>query len=75
MVDVVEQGLGKEGKLSLKFEGGKAKLVLGHSHASGSVSLVAEEDAGYFLDKLADAIPGDWDRAVIEVVKGIVKSL
>lgn len=75
MVDVVDKELGSEGKVSLKFEGGKVKIVLSHAHASGSVSLVAEEDAAYFLDKLAEAIPGDWDKTVIEIVKGIVKSL
>jgi hypothetical protein len=75
MVDIVEKDLGPEGSVSLKFEDGKAKLALKHEHASGAVSLLVEEDAGYFLDKLAAAIPGAWDDAALAILKGLVKGL
>lgn len=62
--------LGPEGKLTLKLEGGKVILTVSHVHASGSLSLVATEDAKYFLELLKVAIPGNWDDLVISVVEG-----
>lgn len=65
-----EIALGPEGKLGLKLEGGKLILTITHVHASGELSLVAKEDAKYFLEKLKVAIPGSWDDLVISVVEG-----
>lgn len=75
MVDLVNEALGSEGNVSLKFEGGKAKLAVSHAHASGSVALVVEEDACYFLDKLAAAIPGAFDDAIIAMAKEVLKKM
>lgn len=65
-----EIALGSEGKLDIKLEGGKVVLSVTHTHASGNVSLVATEDAKYFLEKLKVAIPGNWDDLVISVIEG-----
>lgn len=62
--------LGPEGTLDIKLEGGKVILTVSHVHASGSLSLVATEDAKYFLELLKKAIPGNWDDLVISVVEG-----
>lgn len=69
-MDLVAQPIGSEGALSVKLEGGKLVLEIKHLHASGEVSLVAKEDAKYFLEKLKVAIPGSWDDLLISVVEG-----
>lgn len=74
-MELINQPLGVEGSLEISFKEGKLLLSVKHAHASGSVGIVAEQDAGYFLDKLAEAIPGDWDKAVIEVLKGIIRTM
>lgn len=74
-MEVVNQPLGVEGKLELKFEDGKAKLLISHNHSSGSVGVVVEQDAEYFLRKLAEAIPGAWDDAALGIVISLVKAL
>jgi hypothetical protein len=66
--------LGPEGNMDLKLEAGKLVIEIKHVHASGEVSLVAKEDAGYFLDKLAALIPGQIDDAVIAVIKAALKA-
>jgi len=72
-MDLVKESLGSEGSVSLKVSDGKLLITLEHTHASGKLSLVAEEDASYFLDKLAAAIPGQIDDAVLAVIKGALK--
>lgn len=74
-MDLISKPLGAEGQFDLDFVDGKIVIKVSHNHASGSVSIVAEQDASYFLDKLAEKIPGDWDKAVIEVIKGLIKGL
>lgn len=69
-MNLVDQKIGAEGSVDLKLEGGKLVLEFKHVHASGEVSLVAKEDAKYFLEKLKVAIPGNWDDLVISVVEG-----
>lgn len=67
--------LGPEGQLALKLEDGKLVIEVKHVHASGEVSVVAKEDAGYFMDKLAALIPGQLDDAIIALIKGALKAL
>lgn len=74
-MDLASGQVGSEGAYELKFEDGKAVLKVTHAHASGKVSLIVEEDAIYFMDKLKDAIPGKIDDAVIELLKGAVKAV
>jgi hypothetical protein len=71
-MDLVEQPVGPEGTLSVKLEAGKIVLTFSHVHASGDVSVVAKEDAKYFLEKLKVAIPGNWDDLVINALEGIM---
>ena len=74
-MDIVDKPIGSEGSLDLQFKDGKLVFLVKHNHASGSVSLVVEEDAGYFLDKLAAVIPGQVDDAIFAVLKGALKTL
>lgn len=74
-MDLVKGVLGTEGSYELKFEGGKVVLSLVHKHASGDIGLVVKEDAEYFIDQLAKAIPGTFDDKLLELLKGAVKAL
>lgn len=64
-----EIAIGSEGKLDIKLEGGKVILTITHEHASGSLSLIASEDAKYFLEKLKPMIPGTIDDYLINIVE------
>lgn len=68
-MDVIDKPLGSEGHIDVKLEGGNAVISITHNHASGSVSVVAKENAKYFLDKLKVLIPGKIDDMVIDVVE------
>lgn len=74
-MELVNQAIGEEGALTVKLEGGKLLVAISHVHASGAVSVSAEEDAGYFFDKLAEAIPGVFDDVIIGLIKDAVKKL
>lgn len=69
-MDIVNQPVGPEGSVSVKLEGGKLVLEFKHLHASGELSVIAKEDAKYFLEKLKVAIPGKFDDVVIDIVEG-----
>lgn len=69
-MDAIDQKIGPEGNIKVGIEGGKLVLTFTHVHASGEVSIVAKEDAKYFLEKLKVAIPGNWDDLVINVIEG-----
>lgn len=73
-MDVVNQQVG-EAKLEVKLLAGKLVLSFTDVHESGSVTLSASEDAGYFLDKLEAAIPGAFSKDIIELAKAAIKSL
>ncbi len=68
-MEIVNKDLGAEGKLDLKLEGGKLVLTVTHLHASGEISIVAKEDAKYFLEKLKVLIPGTIDDYLINIVE------
>lgn len=61
--------LGPEGNLDVKLEDGKLVLTISHVHASGQISVVATEDAKYFLEKLKVLIPGTIDDYLINILE------
>jgi hypothetical protein len=67
--------LGTEGKMVLKVEAGKLVIEAIHSHKSGEVKVSISENPDYFLDLLANLIPGVWDDAVIALAKDAIKRL
>lgn len=71
-MDVVSTALGSEGTLKLELVGGKIVLTITHLHASGALSVVAKEDAKYFLEKLKDVIPGTIDDMLITLAESII---
>lgn len=74
-MEITQGALGSEGQYSIVFKEGKAILEAAHVHASGKVALVIEQDACYFLDQLAQAIPGTIDDALLTILKAAVKSI
>lgn len=66
---MVEQEISKESKVEIKFEGGNV-VVKGLLDTKGlDVELVLKVESDYFLDKLAEAIPGELDDKIIEMLK------
>lgn len=57
----VSKELGKELKFDIKFENSKLKVELFYDGkgVDGSVAMYVEPE--YFIKKLTDAIPGEWD--------------
>lgn len=70
---IVEMPVGKESELELEFKDGKLRLVFAYDGKGVDAGVYADLDPEYFLDKLADAIPGDIDDAVIAMLKGALK--
>lgn len=72
---LVEEKLGSEGEFAIEIVQGVLKVSLNHLHASGKAGVLLEQDAGYFMDKLAAAIPGTLDDALLAIVKDALKKL
>lgn len=62
-----------EANLSLKIEEGKVVLVIAYDGEQADASLNVTMEADKYLDMLAEAIPGQLDDAVIELLKGAMK--
>lgn len=74
-MDVVTMPIGKEGGLEVDIVDGKIVVSASHKHESGKITMVAEEDLTYFLDKLAAKINNAIVTSIIVVLKGALKSL
>lgn len=68
-MDVANVALGSEGKLEVDVIGGKLVIKIIHAHASGSVTVVAEEDLKYFLEILKGKLPS-WAQIAVAVAEG-----
>lgn len=69
-MDEVNKELSSETKLAMKFEDKKIKLVVSYEGKGAGAEVAVFADAEYFLDLLAEAIPGQIDDAVIAMLKG-----
>lgn len=54
---------------SLDFVEGKVRLKLGYGTDAVDAGLFVDVDPDYFLDKLAAAIPGEFDDKIIALLK------
>ena len=70
---VLDQALGQEGKMEIKFEDGKALVTVSYEGKGGGASMTAFANAEYFLDKLAEASPGQVDDMIILALKAAIK--
>ena len=71
--ELVNKELGGEGELDLSLENGKLKLSVKYAGKGGDATVSAALNPDYFLDKLAAAIPGGIDDAVINILKAALK--
>jgi len=71
-MEVVNQDVSKELAFNIKFEDGKAIVEVGYEGKGGGVTVIGTLNAEYFLDLLADAIPGQLDNAVIFALKAAI---
>lgn len=71
--DLVSKDFG-DGELAVKFEEGKLKILASLDTNGVDVGLFVDFEPDYFLDKLADAIPGTIDDAIIAMLKAAFKA-
>lgn len=59
----------------VKFEAGKIVLSSKYDGKGADAEVKVSVEAGYFIDKLKEAIPGQIDDAVLELLKGALSKL
>lgn len=62
----MKKELGGELELDVKIENGKAILIVKHEGKLGSIELKGTLDAVILVDKITDAIPGEWDDTLLD---------
>lgn len=65
----IEKELSKEVDLKFSVENGKVGIIAGYAGKGGGAELKVYVSAEYFLDKLAEAIPGQIDDVIIAALK------
>lgn len=71
-ISAVEKG---EFKASVKFEKGVVVCEAGYDGKGADAGAFVKVESDYFFDKLAEAIPGKIDDAVLALIKQAVKAL
>lgn len=61
--------ISSEVNLSMKFEDKKIKLITTYEGKGAGAEVAVFVDSEYFLDMLAEAIPGTLDDAIIAMLK------
>jgi len=69
MTELVGGDVGKEVIYDIKIEDKMIKLEVKYDGKGANAGVFIELEAEYFLDKLAEAIPGSIDDAVIGAIK------
>ena len=59
--------------LEIKVEQGQVKLEVKYDGLGANASVIIALESDYFLEKLAKAIPGELDDAVISLIKSALK--
>lgn len=72
--NLLDKEVSKESDLLIELNDGVVvlKLVYDGKGVDGELSVKVSSD--YFMDKLKEAIPGDIDDAVIDIIKAALKS-
>lgn len=68
-MDVAHGKIGSEGAYDLKIENGQVQISLAYSGAEMGASVSISMPIKAYLDKLASAIPGEIDDAVIKALE------
>lgn len=74
MMELVNEQIGAEAKVDVKVEKGVIRVEFAYDGKGGGAGLFATISTDYFLDKLAAAIPGQIDDAVIGIIKAALKA-
>jgi hypothetical protein len=67
---------GKSGEVDfgVKIEKGIVKLEVKYTGVGAGAAVLVALESGYFLDKLKEAIPGQLDDSVIDLIKLALKA-
>lgn len=66
--NMIEKDIGPEAKLKVQFVDGKIQLNIDHQGKIGGAGMYAHVDAYTLVDAITDAIPGEWDDALIDPI-------
>jgi hypothetical protein len=69
-----EGKLGEDGDFKLEMKDGKLLLSAGYMQEGVGASLGIQVSPDFFIDKLAEAIPGEIDDAVLSILKAALKA-
>ena len=72
-IDIAEGPLGSHGDFDLEIENGQLILEVAYDGEGVDGMLRISVDGIHFMDKLKNVIPGQFDDAVIEMLKGALK--
>lgn len=73
-MDIVTQPVGAEAKVELKLDKGVLVLEVGYDGKGADAGFFVKLDSDYFIDKLAELIPGQVDDAILGVLKMALKA-
>jgi hypothetical protein len=72
MSELAGGALSPEASWELDLKGGKLLLSVKYAGQGGGADLALTLDSAYFLDKLAEKIPGQIDDAVFSLLKAAI---
>jgi hypothetical protein len=72
--DLFEKQLGAETNVDIDFKDGDLVLTVTYDGKGLRAGVSVKVDGEYFLDKLAEKIPGNIDDAIIAMLKGALKA-
>lgn len=75
MSEIVTTEIAKDVDLKISFAGGKATIAIQQTDKMGETQITRTLDAGYLLDKIEEAIPGDWDKAPFMALKALIATI
>lgn len=73
-MELAQGEIGAEGSYDLALVGGKLVLSVKHASKGAELGVSVAVDGDYFADKLAAAIPGKLDDAIIGMLKAALKA-
>lgn len=73
-MDIKDGAIGSEGSYDIDLKGGDLVFKVSHGSKGLSAGVEVSIKAEYFIDKLAEKIPGEVDDAIFAVLKGALKA-
>lgn len=66
--------IGTEANVSIKLDEGKVKIILGYDGKGADAGMYVDLEVDYFLNLLKEAIPGQIDDLVIDMLASAMKA-